>query len=327
MSFADLKKNRAATIGALTTAATKIKEGGKSYEDDRFWSPTVDKAGNGFAIIRFLPAATGEELPWVRYWDHGFKGPTGKWYIENSLTTIGQDDPVSELNTRLWNSGNEKDKETVRIRKRRLHYVANVYIVSDPANPKNDGTVRLYKFGKKIFDKCLDLMQPAFPDEKPVNPFDFWEGADFRIKIRNVEGYRNYDKSEFADPAPLFGGDDAKLKVVYEKLVALKEFVDPKNYKTYAELKKKLVDVLGAEALTPGEATRVAATPSAPEQTRKSAEATELRYAPAPGTSETSDEGQDDEPAPTPAPVAPTKVGGETTTETLRYFAQLAAQE
>jgi len=247
-----MKKNRQAGISSLLAQAQKAAGNGgdkKSGEDDRFWQPQVDKAGNGYAVIRFLPAAQGEELPWVRYWDHGFKGPTGRWYIENSLTTLGQKDPVSDLNSKLWNTGREEDKELVRARKRRLHYVANILIISDPANPANDGQVKLFKFGKKIFDKILDVMQPAFQDEKPVNPFDFWEGADFKLKIRNVEGYRNYDKSEFASPAPLFNGDEKALEQCYSQLHSLKEFLDPKNFKSYAELERKLKEVLGEQGM------------------------------------------------------------------------------
>lgn len=192
-----------------------------------------------------MPAAEGSDLPWVRYWDHGFKGPTGQWYIENSLTSIGQPDPVGELNSRLWNSGHEEDKDTARKQKRRLHYVVNALVVEDPSAPHNVGRVVLYKFGKKIFDKVMDVMQPSFADEKAVNPFDFWDGADFKLKIRQVEGYRNYDKSEFATPAALFGGDDTKLEEVYGKQHNLNEFTDPSNYKTYDELKAKLARVLG----------------------------------------------------------------------------------
>jgi hypothetical protein len=248
MSFENLKRNRD-QISKLVQAAEKV--GGapteqKSYADERIWKPTVDKAGNGYAVLRFLPAPDGEDLPWVRYWDHGFKGPTGLWYIENSLTSIGQTDPVGELNSKLWNSGSEDDKETARKQKRRLHYVANVYVVSDSANPDNEGKVFLFKFGKKIFDKIMDVMQPAFQDEKPVNPFDMWEGADFKLKIRNVEGYRNYDKSEFSSPSPL-SEDDSKLEAIYNKAYSLKEFTDPSNYKSYAELKAKLMRVLGQE--------------------------------------------------------------------------------
>ena len=247
MSYANMKSSSSDAISKLLAAAEKAGGGTekKSYGDEREWKPTVDKAGNGYAVLRFLPAAEGQDTPWVRYWDHGFKGPTGRWYIENSLTSIGKDDPVSEMNSQLWNSGRDEDKETARSRKRRLHYVSNVYVVSDPSNPENEGKVFLYKYGKKIFDKIMDVMQPQFQDEKPVNPFDFWGGADFKLKIRQVEGYRNYDKSEFAAPTEFLGADDAKLEAVYNTLHDLGEFVDPKNYKSYAELSKKLYEVLG----------------------------------------------------------------------------------
>ena len=251
MSFANLK-SRSADISKLVAAAEKAGggEGQKSYGDDRFWKPEIDKSGNGYAVIRFLPAAQGEDLPWNKYWDHGFKGPTGQWYIENSLTSIGQPDPVSEMNSELWNSGIEANKDIVRLRKRRLHYVSNIMVVEDPANPANNGKVFLFKYGKKIFDKLMDVMQPQFADEDPVNPFDFWEGANFKLKIRNVEGYRNYDKSEFASPSALLDGDDEKLEGVYNTLYSLKDFTDPKNYKTYAELKAKLMRVLGESGAT-----------------------------------------------------------------------------
>ena len=206
MSFANLKSSRGSSIDQLVKAAEAVstKTESKNYDDDRFWKPTRDKAGNGYAVVRFLPAKEGEDLPWVRYWDHGFKGPTGLWYIENSRTSIGQDDPVSESNGLLWNTGRDEDKALARDRKRRLHYVSNVLVVSDPSNPQNEGKVFVYKFGKKIFDKIMDVMQPQFADEQPVNPYDFWEGADFKIKIRKVEGWVNYDKSEFAQAAPIY---------------------------------------------------------------------------------------------------------------------------
>ena len=252
MSFANLKSNRD-QIAKLIQAADNAGGGEKkSYADDRIWKPTVDKAGNGYAVLRFLPSGEGQELPWVRYWDHGFKGPTGLWYIENSLTSIGQPDPVGELNSRLWNSGIESDKDRARDQKRRLHYVVNMLVLQDPSNPSNEGKVFLYKFGKKIFDKIMDSMQPEFADESPVNPFDFWEGADFKLKIRNVEGYRNYDKSEFAAPTALYDADDNKLEAVYNQLHDLSEFSDPKNYKSYDDLKAKLARVLGEEAVGGG---------------------------------------------------------------------------
>jgi hypothetical protein len=249
MSLAALKKNRMSDINKLVAAAEKVGGGAgqeKSYEDNRFWKPEVDKAGNGFAVIRFLPAPEGEDLPWTRYWDHGFQGPGG-WYIEKSLTSIGQPDPVGEVNTKLWNSGLDSDKEIARKQKRRLHYVANVLVVSDPAHPENEGKVFLFQFGKKIFDKMMDVMQPQFQDESPVNPFDLWEGANFKLKIRNVEGYRNYDKSEF-DKQSAVSNDEEQLEKIYSKVYTLKDFTDPKNYKSYDELKAKLERVLGNTA-------------------------------------------------------------------------------
>ena len=249
MSFENLKRNRD-QMSKLVQAAEAVGGSGESkYQpDERIWKPTVDKAGNGYAVIRFLPASEGAELPWVRYWDHGFKGPTGLWYIENSLTSIGQPDPVGELNSRLWNSGIESDKDKARTQKRRLHYVTNILVLQDPSNPQNEGKVFLYQFGKKIFDKIMDVMQPSFADETPVNPFDFWDGADFKLKIRNVEGYRNYDKSEFSSASALYESDESKLETVYNQLHNLSEYTDPKNYKSYDELKAKLMRVLGEEA-------------------------------------------------------------------------------
>ena len=251
MSFANLKSSRGSSIDKLVQAAEAVsttKKESNSYGDDRFWKPTRDKAGNGYAVIRFLPCTEGEDLPWVRYWDHGFKGPNGLWYIENSLTSIGQPDPVSEMNSVLWNSGRDEDKTIARDRKRRLHYVSNVLVVSDPSNPENEGKVFLYKFGKKIFDKIMEAMQPAFEDETPCNPYDFWEGADFKIKIRKVEGWVNYDKSEFSKPTALHDGDENRLEDVYGKLYALQDFLKPENYKSYDELKTKLNRVLGVDA-------------------------------------------------------------------------------
>lgn len=234
-------------ISKLVSAATEASGTGtksNKYTDDRLWKPTVDDAGNGYAVVRFLPAMEGNDLPWERYWDHGFKGPAGQWYIEKSLTTIGQKDPVSELNSRLWNSGIEDDKETARKQKRRLHYISNIMVVNDPSNPSNNGKVMLYVYGKKIFDKIMDLMQPQFPGETPINPFDFWKGADFELKIRNVAGYRNYDKSEFKSVTQL-SEDDTKLEATYNQQYDLGEFVDPANFKSYDELSQRLELVLG----------------------------------------------------------------------------------
>ena len=243
MSFADLKA-KAMKLDSLVGAAEQ--DGGKkeSYaQDERKWKPTRDKSGNGYAVIRFLPAKEGDDLPWAKYWDHFFKGPTGQWYVEKSLTTIGKDDPVSEMNTKLWNSGIESDKQIARDRKRRLHYVSNIYVVNDPANPENEGKVFLYEYGKKIFDKIMDSMRPQFQDETPVNPFDLWKGANFKIKIAKVEGYVNYYRSSFDAPTPL--AEDSQLEAIYNQEYSLKEFTDETTFKPYDELKLKLTRVLG----------------------------------------------------------------------------------
>ncbi len=243
MSLDTLKKSN--SLDKLLGAVEKenAPQDKKSYVDERLWKPQMDKTGNGYAVIRFLPAVKGEDLPWAKVWNHAFQGPTGQWYIENSLTTIGQKDPVSEMNSAYWNSGVESDKEIARRQKRKLQYFSNIFVVSDPKNPENEGKVFLYRYGKKIFDKCMEAMQPAFEDETPVNPFDFWEGANFKLKIRKVDGYWNYDKSEFEAPSPLFA-DDEQLEAVWEKQYALTEFTAPTNFKSYDELKKRLDTVL-----------------------------------------------------------------------------------
>jgi len=243
MSFADFKKRSQSSINELTK---KIEETNKkeSYTDDRFWRPELDKSSNGYAVIRFLPAPEGEDLPWAKYYSHGFQGKGG-WFIENCPTTLGQKCPVCESNSELWNSGVEKDKDIARNRKRRLHYVSNIMIVSDPANPQNEGKVFLYKFGKKIFDKINDAMNPEFEDEDAINPFDFWGGANFKLKVRKVAGFINYDKSEFESTSALLDGNDANLEVLWKTQYALAEFVDPANFKSYTELKTKRDTVLG----------------------------------------------------------------------------------
>ena len=297
MSFENLKRNRD-QISKLVQAAENAGGGNtekKNYTDERIWKPTVDKAGNGYAVLRFLPATEGQELPWARYWDHAFKGPTGLWYIENSLTSIGQADPVGELNSRLWNTGFDDDKAKARTQKRRLHYVTNVLVMQDPSAPHNEGKVFLYKFGKKIFDKIMDVMQPQFADEQPVNPFDFWEGADFKLKIRNVEGYRNYDKSEFSSQSPLYDGDDNRLESLYSQLYDLNEFVDPKNYKSYDELKQKLERVLGEASMA--------------------------------GAATIKQESMMNDPAPALEPVTADQMNVADTDDTMSYFAKLANED
>ena len=247
MSFADLKKQ--SSIGSLTQKLVKEVEkmnttsGG---DDERLWKPELDKTSNGFAIIRFLPAPENEDLPWAKMYSHAFQGPGG-WYIENSLTTIGQKDPVSEHNRELLNTGSDKDKETVRKQKRKLSYFSNIYVVKDPVNPHNEGKVFLFKFGKKIFDKILNAMQPEFEDEEPINPFDFWGGANFRLKIRKVEGYWNYDKSEFDSSSALLDDDDA-LEALWKKEYSLSAIVAPDQFKSYEDLEKRLKYVLGQKS-------------------------------------------------------------------------------
>jgi hypothetical protein len=243
MSLSTLKKTNSLDklLNAVETENKPQEK--KSYVDERLWKPVLDKTGNGYAVIRFLPAVDGEDLPWAKVWNHAFQGPTGQWYIENSLTTLGNNDPVSEMNSAYWNSGVESDKEIARRQKRKLQYFSNIYVVSDPKNPQNDGKVFLFRFGKKIFDKCMEAMQPVFEDETPVNPFDFWEGAEFKLKIRKVDGYWNYDKSEFGTPSPLFDNDD-EIEAVWKKQYALAEFSAESNFKSYDELKTRLGTVL-----------------------------------------------------------------------------------
>ena len=249
MSFANLKRNGTNLSKLVEAAATAGGNGQQNNsKDERFWYPTRDKAGNGYAVIRFLPGKGESATPWARYWDHAFKGPTGQWYIEKSLTSIGQQDALAESNAKLWNSGIESDKTIVRERKHNLRYVTNVLVVNDSANPENNGQVRLYRFGKKIFDKIMDAMQPKFPDETPMNPFDMWEGGDFVIKVRMVEGYPNYDTSAFKSPSALLDGDEGKLETLYEKQYDLSEWTNPSNYKSYDELKARLNLVLGESA-------------------------------------------------------------------------------
>ena len=246
MDFSKLKSmSGKKSMEALNAELSKManQDSGKKGADERFWTPTVDKSGNGYAIIRFLPPPSEEDVPFVRLYDHGFQGPTGLWYIENSLTTIGKPDPVSEYNSKLWNSGVESDKEIARKQKRKLQYFSNIYVVSDSKHPENEGKVFLFRYGKKIFDKLMAAMQPEFEDETPINPFDFWEGANFKLKIRKVDGYWNYDKSEFDNPSALFD-NDGKIEEVWKSAYPLAEFSASTNFKSYEELKTRLDAVL-----------------------------------------------------------------------------------
>tara|TARA_B100001250_G_scaffold414531_1_gene453609 strand:+ start:2344 stop:3249 length:906 start_codon:yes stop_codon:yes gene_type:complete len=241
MSFAALKK-QGSLLEKLNSEINKT-EVTSGFIDDRLWKPQMGKDGIGSAIIRFLPPAKGNELPWAKVWSHAFQGPGG-WYIENSLTTIGGNDPVGELNRTLWNSGLDSDKEIARKQKRKLSYYSNIYVIKDPANPANEGKTFLYKYGKKIHDKIIAVMQPEFEGEDPINPFDFWQGADFNLRIKKVAGFWNYDSSVFGRPSTLASFDDAKLEEIYNGLWDLNEFTGASNFKTYAELKKRLDTVL-----------------------------------------------------------------------------------
>ena len=287
MSFKDLKKQ--SKLGSLTAKLVKEVEkmnNNGASGDERTWKLDVDKSGNGYAVIRFLPAPEGEDLPFVKLYSHAFQGPRG-WYIENSLTSLGQKDPVSEYNTQLWNNGTDAGKETARKQKRKLTYMSNIYVVKDPANPENEGKVFLFKYGKKIFDKLTAAMQPEFEDEEAIDPFDFWQGANFKLKAKNVAGYRNYDSSEFAAVSPLLDDDDA-LEALWKKQFSLAEIVSTDQFKSYEDLKKRLEYVLGSKRPTPD--------PEVFDEDNDRGEAEELVTAAvsAPSTTSTVDKEEDD---------------------------------
>jgi hypothetical protein len=294
---------------ALAGELEKMNKGGESYKDERFWKPEQGKDGNGYAVIRFLPAPEGEDVPWVRVFSHGFQGKGG-WFIENCPTTIGKKCPLCEANNELWNSGLESDKDIARQRKRKLNYIANILVVEDSANPSNNGKVFLYKFGKKIFDKITEKMQPEFKDEQPINPFDFWQGCNFKLKIRQVEGYTNYDKSEFEASSALYSGDDDKLEALWKKQHSLQAFVAPDQFKSYEELKERLFTVLS---------------PSAASNSK--AEDTEVKQT----LSEKFEKKTSSRPsAPAPAPTKPSKAPmneGEDENDALAYFRKLAEED
>ncbi len=256
-SFASLKKQSAQQLASLTAELEKMTPAGRS-DDDRFWKPTTGKDGNGYAVIRFLPAPPNENVPFVRLWNHAFQGPTGGWYIENSLTTLGKDDPVSQMNQELWATGTKENQAIVRSRKRRLSFFSNIYVVKDPANPENEGKVFLFRYGKKIFDMISRATAPEFEDEQAFNPFDMWAGANFKMKMRTVDGYVNYDLSEFAAPGPLLE-DDKQLEQVWNSQYSLQELVSPDKFKSYDQLKERLVRTLGLGADLPQTSSRAAA--------------------------------------------------------------------
>ena len=290
MSFASLKKSSFTDL--LSKAENLNKSETKQGPDERLWKPEVDKAGNGYAVIRFLPAPDGEDLPWAQVWSHAFQGPGG-WYIENSLTTLGKKDPVSDLNRELWNAGAEgsPQRDQARKQKRKLNYYSNIYVVKDSANPSNEGRVFLYRYGKKIFDKIMESMQPAFEDETPVNPFDFWKGADFKLKITRVAGFWNYDKSEFAETSVLGGFNDKELEALWKEEHSLASFTADDQFKSYEDLKFRLESTLKGNYSKPV------------------------------------DEEVFEEEAETPTPVAATAPSAAPETDTLSYFAKLAQDD
>jgi len=286
MDIQTLRKMRNSDFGKIAGEFEKIanpQTQTKSYADDRFWKLEGDKAGNGTATIRFLPRVEGDELPWVRIFSHGFQGPTGKWYIENSLTTLGENDPVGELNTKLWNSGSDANKKIAQAQKRKLSFIANILVVSDPKHPENEGKVFLFKFGKKIFDKIMDKARPTFEDEQPVNVFDFWEGANFKLRMRKKDGFTNYDESAFAEPSTISTDDEAILKIANSQH-KLSEFLDRKNFKSYDELKRKLEEVLSGDSFASKSAAEIA------EEDRPVAEAPKIASKPAPATASADDD-------------------------------------
>ena len=291
MSFSALKKSNFQDL--LSKAENLNKSETKSGPDERLWKPEVDKAGNGYAVIRFLPAPNEEDLPWAQVWSHAFQGPGG-WYIENSLTTLGKKDPVSDLNRELWNAGAEgsPQRDQARKQKRKLNYYSNIYVVKDSANPANEGRVFLYRYGKKIFDKIMESMQPAFEDESPVNPFDFWKGADFKLKITRVAGFWNYDKSEFAETSTLGGFNDKELEALWKEEHSLAAFTADDQFKSYEDLKFRLESTLKGNYTKPVDAETF---------------------------------GEDVESTPAPVASAPASVNEET--DTLSYFAQLAKDD
>jgi len=299
IDFSQLKKNSGkSSLEKLNAELTKLSgnQSSDKKSDDRFWYPNVDKAGNGYAVIRFLPAPPNEDVPFIRLFEHGFKGPTGSWYIENSLTTIGKNDPVSEYNSQLWNSGLESDKETARNQKRKMTFVSNVYVITDQQNPENEGKVFLFRYGKKVFDKLNDAMNPQYADEAPLNPFDLWAGANFKLKIRNVDGYRNYDRSEFSAAGPLFEDDD-EMEATWKKEHSLQEFLTPRNFKSYDELKQKLNRVLGLDGSVTGSVKTSAADTILSEDNPpwKETPAPKVKEAPAPTAKQAFSDDDDDD--------------------------------
>lgn len=306
MSFSDLRNNKKNTFAKLQKQLEKTTQVGTV--DERFWKLTTDKAGNGFAVIRFLPATDGEDMPFVKLYSHAFQGPGG-WYIENSLTTLGQKDPLGEYNRELWNSGDEELKNQVRKQKRKLSYYSNIYIVKDPANPENEGTVRLFRYGKKIHDKIMEAVNgDELEGRDGINPFCFWTGADFKLRAKKVAGYPNYDSSEFHPAGTLEDLDDAQLESIWQRQHKLQDIVAPEAFKSYEQLEERLNRVLGRKG---------AAASKAVETVREAAAAPTPDLSSKPSFSKPAAA-----PAPAPAP-APTPAVEEDD-DVMDYFKKLA---
>lgn len=318
IDFSKLKNSSQDSLRKLTEQVNKLNTTSeRSKDDEKYWKPTVDKAGNGSAILRFLPAPPNEDVPFVRYWDHGFQGPGGKWYIENSRTSLGEKDPVGEYNSKLWRESDNDEspqRKQVRKQKRREHFVANVYIVKDPGNPENNGKVFLYKFGKKIWNKLNELMNPVddgIEEVAPINPFDMWAGADFYLRIRKVEGYPNYDKSSFGSPKAI-SEDDGELESIWKAEHTLQPILDPANYKSYEDLEKRLNEVLELNVSTPS---------------RRQVEPEDLPSTPAPTQRQVKTEAEDGPPwGSTPASSSSASTDDEDDDD-LSFFRKLAADD
>ena len=239
LSIADLRALRSKGFGQITEALNKKSE--YARDDDNFFKLTADKAGNASAVIRFLPKHADDELPWVTYYSHGFQGDNGRWLIDNCPSSLNQPCPVCEATRKLY-QGTDDDKKIGAKRKRRQHYVSNIMVISDPKNPDNNGKVMPFKYGKKIFEKMMGAVQPTFEDEAPVNIFDLWEGAAFKLRMRKVEGYPNYDQSAFEAPSEIADSDDA-IVAIMNKVTPLNVVLAPAKFKSYDELSKKLVSV------------------------------------------------------------------------------------
>lgn len=248
IDFSQLKKQ--SSLGSQTEKLLKKLEESASYGTDiqNVFKLETDKMGNGRAVIRFLPAPKGEDDPFIKLYNHGFQN-NGKWFIENCPTTLGRQCELCSRNSELWNSGVDANKEIARSRKRKLNYYSNILVINNPANPDLEGQVMLFRYGAKIFDKIKSAMKPEFEEDAAIDPFDFWTGADFRLRVKQVAGYPNYDDSTFCSMSVL-NGDDEKLQEIWEKEYSLQELISPDKFKSDEEFTKRLDFVLGNKQTT-----------------------------------------------------------------------------